>query len=71
MTWELSDEPYRNHALERVFKNPTPSLSLSLVDQVIRLALMDPNTRIDAMITFNPRDFSDICHSKNIDLISG
>ena len=51
--------------------NPTPWLSISLVDEVIRLALMDPNVKIDAMVTFNPSDFFDICQSRHIELIPG
>ncbi|NLJ26498.1 MAG: hypothetical protein GX433_00590 [Deltaproteobacteria bacterium] len=70
-TVQLSDEMYRHHALTRVFKSPTPWLSLSLVDEVIRLALQDPNVKIDAMVTFNPKDFNDICYAKNIELIAG
>lgn len=70
-TVQLSDETYRHHALGRVIKNPKPWLPLSLVDEVIRLALLDPNIKIDAMVTFNPRDFHDICYSRNIELIHG
>jgi predicted nucleic acid-binding protein len=67
-TVRLSDETYRNDALGKVSRNPTPSLPISLVDQVIWLVLLDPNTKIDAIITFNPRDFQDICYSRNIEL---
>jgi predicted nucleic acid-binding protein len=48
-TVRLSDEAYRDDALRKVFKSPIPWLSLSLVDWVIRLALYDRNTKIDAM----------------------
>lgn len=67
----LSDEAYRNEALRMAFESPKPWLNLSLVDHVIRLALEDPNTRIDTIITFNPRDFCDVCYPRNIGLISG
>jgi predicted nucleic acid-binding protein len=70
-TVRLSDEAYRDDALRKVFKSPTPWLSLSLVDWVIRLALDDRNTKIDAMVTFNRRDFWDICLSRHIELIPG
>lgn len=69
-TVQLPDDTYRDRALGRIFKNPTPWLALSLVDQVIRLALLDSAVKIDAMITFNPGDFHDICYSRNIELIS-
>jgi predicted nucleic acid-binding protein len=70
-TVQLSDETYRYDALQRVFRSPTPWLSLSLVDVVIRLALLDPAAKIDAMITFNPTDFYDVCQPRRIELISG
>jgi len=70
-TVQLSDELYRQHALVRVLGNRTSWLALSLVDEVIRGALLDPNIKIDAMATFNQRDFYDICYSRNIELIGG
>jgi predicted nucleic acid-binding protein len=70
-TVQLSDETYRHHALSKIFRNPTPWLSLSLVDEVIRLALLDPNIKIDAMVTFNPSDFYDICRLRRIELLPG
>ncbi|MGA2402354.1 MAG: hypothetical protein ABSG91_11730, partial [Syntrophobacteraceae bacterium] len=63
-TVRLPDEPYRNNALGKVFKSPRPWLPLSLVDEVIMLALLDPNTKIDAMLTFNLRDFFHACNSR-------
>ena len=69
-TVRLSDEPYRDKALAKVFKSPAPWMSLSLVDWIIRLAIEDRNLRIDAMVTFNPKDFFDICHPRRIELIS-
>lgn len=45
-------------------------MSLSLVDWVIILAMEDRKTKIDAMVTFNPGDFRDVCHSRRIELIS-
>jgi hypothetical protein len=49
----------------------TPSKShraLSLVDAVLRLVLVDRNVKIDALITFNPGDFSDICQRSGIEV---
>lgn len=68
-TVQLSDEAYRQRALGRVFRNQTSWLALSLVDEVIRSALLDPNIKIEAMVTFNQGDFYDICYSRNIELI--
>ncbi len=61
----------KNLLLDRIFENQTPWLSLSLVDEVIRSALLDTDVKIDAMITFNPRDFYDICSDRRIELIGG
>jgi predicted nucleic acid-binding protein len=68
-TLQLPDEAYRQDALMRVFRNSTPRLSLSLVDEVIRSVLLDTSIKIDAIVTFNPRYFSDICYKRNIELI--
>ncbi|MDN3512097.1 MAG: hypothetical protein NG784_12455 [Candidatus Jettenia sp.] len=70
-TVQLSDELYRQHALGKVFRNRTSWPTLSLVDEVIRGALLDPNIKIDAMVTFNQSDFYNICYSRNIELIGG
>jgi len=39
--------------------------SLSLVDRVIRKMLSDVNIHIEALITFNPADFADVCKRTN------
>jgi len=43
---------------------------ISLVDMVIRLMLDDVNLKIDYFITFNTKDFIDLCHKKRIELIN-
>ena len=40
---------------------------ISLVDSVMLLMLEDKNIRIGAILTFNDRDFTDICYSKGIE----
>ncbi len=64
------DQSYRSDALEMVLRSPCPWKSLSLVDWVIRLAIEDRNTKIDAMITLNPKDFLDVCQSSGVELLS-
>lgn len=66
----LHDETYRSHALEQVFRNRRHQ-SLSLVDKVLMLALEDPNTKIDAVVTFDKRHFRDFCYSRQIELLPG
>jgi len=43
---------------------------ISLVDMVIRLMLDDVNLKIDYFITFNTKDFIDLCYKKRIELIN-
>ncbi len=60
----LNDVDYREKALEECFKETQKSCnyrSLSLVDRVIRYMLSDVSLRIDYFITFNVKDFADVC----------
>lgn len=42
---------------------------ISLVDMVIRQMLDDDNLKTDAIVTFNPADFYDVCRHKSIIMI--
>lgn len=61
----LDDSPYREQAISECYKElerPFESYrSLSLADRVIRNILAEINIKIDFFITFNQRDFVDIC----------
>jgi hypothetical protein len=65
----LSDLPFRDEVLAECFdelRKPIPqSRNLSAVDRVIRRVLADVTVRIDAFVTFNPRDFLDVCKKSN------
>lgn len=64
----ISDEPYRESALEAVFK--TAGLrSMALVDMVIRLILDDINVRKHGLLTFNHKDFVDLCRKHRIEML--
>ena len=66
----LNDSPYRLDAYEDALtRAKTRRNAMSLVDSVICAILDDTNVRIDAMLTFNLRDFANICHSKGIELL--
>lgn len=66
----LDDAPYRLDAYENTFAQATPvHNALSLVDFVIRAILEDKNVRIDAMLTFNLRDFGGICSEQEVELL--
>ena len=65
----LSDTEFRDGLMDDCFielnKPRFKARNLSLVDRVIRRALSDVNVRIDALITFNPADFADVCKRHN------
>jgi predicted nucleic acid-binding protein len=66
----LSDLPYRDVALENMTRIGTqPTRPFSLVDNVLRAALTDPNVNVSGLITFNPNDFRDVCGRRGIALL--
>lgn len=70
----LDDAPYRDQAFEDCFMElgrPRGSYrALSLTDRVLRSVLSDVNVRIDAILTFNVGDFSDVCQKSGRTLLS-
>ena len=64
----LSDLPYREPALQAVYRS-APRRSLSLVDMVLRLMIEDVNVRTDAVLTFNPGDFANVCAKHRVKLL--
>ena len=68
----LDDSPYRLDAYEEVLaqaKTQRQRNAMSLVDAVLCAILADPNVRIDAMLTFNSRDFGHICSVQRVELL--
>ncbi len=61
----LSDAQFRDEAIDECFKELGKPLQqyrdLSLVDRVLRKILSERNLRIHAFVTFNPKDFHDVC----------
>ena len=68
-TVKIDDAPYKDEAILQVI-SPQAKRAFSAVDYIIRSILEDPDVKTDALITFNEADFSDVCHSNNIELIS-
>jgi predicted nucleic acid-binding protein len=70
----LPDVPYRDRTIDDCFDElgkPLPQYrNLSAVDRVIRNMLSDTNLRIHAFVTFNPKDFSDVCRKVGCELHS-
>ena len=66
----LDDSHYKNIALSLMISSPTRrERPMSLVDLIIRLILEDVDNRIQYLISFNKRDFIDLCNKKGIPLI--
>lgn len=66
----LNDCPYRLEAYEDALTRArTQRKPMSLVDSVLCAILADTNVRIDAMLTFNLRDFGHICSVQEIALL--
>lgn len=67
----VSDDKYKGKALNQTFDfSERRKRPMSFVDMIIRLMLEDTNLKINALATFNEKDFCDVCNKKNIELIS-
>jgi predicted nucleic acid-binding protein len=62
----VSDEKLKDEALKITFGNDSTKRSLSLVDNIIRLILENSDYRVNCLITFNKKDFVDICEQRQI-----
>ncbi len=66
----LSDESYRELALQATLSWARRSeRNISLVDMVIRLILDDVNVKKHGLLTFNNKDFIDICTKHRIEMV--
>lgn len=66
----LEDEIYREKALENVYSIYRTRLpQISLVDSIIREILSDKEIKIDALVTYNEKDFKDICDVRRITIL--
>lgn len=61
------DEDYRENAIKITFETKRKqNRNLSLTDNLIRLIIEDSRNKIDILVTFNEKDFSDICRKRNV-----
>ncbi len=70
--WEIvCDKPYRDDSIHEIVHHGN-TRNLSLVDVVIRKILQNDarGFAVHALVTFNEKDFYDVCESKNITLIN-
>lgn len=66
----LDDAKYKEEALSKVYElNKKSFISHSLTDAVIREMLSDSTLRLDYLVTYNVKDFSDICAKRNIEIL--
>ena len=65
----LDDSPYRSESYATVLAPARPKAPLSLVDAVLCNIIEDVNVPISAMLTFNERDFLQICYEYNVELL--
>ena len=65
----IDDRPFRERALEESLAEITRTTShvraLSLADRVMR-RFLEKAMRVDLLLTFNVRDFSDVCQRRKI-----
>lgn len=70
----LSDLPFREGIVDECFdelQKPAPHYrKLSAVDRVIRRILSDSNIRISIFLTFDPKDFVDVCKAFRREMLS-
>jgi predicted nucleic acid-binding protein len=67
----IHDEGYKEITLRMTYNSSLENnRPISLVDMVIRQMLDDVNLKSDAIVTFNPEDFYDVCLRKNKIVIS-
>jgi predicted nucleic acid-binding protein len=69
----FDDRPYRDLALDDCFAEVDRSRngyrSLSLADRVLRGIVSDTRVRVDAVVTWNIADFSDVCRKRGVELL--
>ena len=63
----IPDDNYKEKALQDVLQGHPRKFSL--VDTVIRKILQDTGNKIDYFVTFNAKDFYDVCFGRKIILI--
>lgn len=67
----IYDEDYKNDALDLSFESSLrKNRPLSLVDNIIRLMLNDDHIKIDYLISFNIKDFADVCRNNQIEFLN-
>jgi len=69
----MDDRPFRDLSLadwEKELARRGHYRPLSLVDRVLRNAILSPSTKIHGLLTFNRKDFEDVCSKRDIEIVS-
>lgn len=66
----LDDSPYRVASLGGVMAHRGRPGPLSLVDAVLCNVIEDVNVPVSAILTFNDRDFLDVCLQHDVELLT-
>ncbi len=67
----IDDTNYKDSALLKVYElNKYSYIKHSLTDAVIREMISDINLRMDYLVTFNVKDFADICAIRGIEILN-
>ena len=70
----IDDQPFREISLtewQSEIRRAAHYRPLSLVDRVLRNAILSSSLKIDALLSFNVSDFADVCGKRNIEIIPG
>lgn len=64
---KIDDAPYKENALAKTFiLSVYKKRNISLVDMIIRFILLDTSYKINYLVTFNQKDFNDVCRDRKI-----
>ncbi|MBF0507846.1 MAG: hypothetical protein HQK57_02845 [Deltaproteobacteria bacterium] len=65
----VCDTPYRQRAYDDTVSDSNVRRGISMVDMLIRLMLEDKSLGITHLLTFNVKDFEDVCRERRIELV--
>jgi len=67
--FKIGDVKYKDNAIFKLFESNYHTYSL--VDLIIREMILDTNLNINGLITYNKKDFLDVCSIRNVEIYSG
>lgn len=66
---KLDDAKYKETVIDLVFRKAEEYNPYALVDLVLREIISDSSIKIDYLITFNERDFADVCALSHVEVV--